>query len=142
MMRLMHRPLLLCAPPLPLPGLQGYTFYLSIFYLLAGTLIGSVAICVWVAWCFINDSFPFLWPIQVLRVVVSVFINVFYIAALNIFLISFQCRQDKLGVWIHNIYGTECLAMPHVVHAGFGILSSATFAIVAFFMASCCCAAL
>jgi hypothetical protein len=117
------------------PALQSYTFYLGFFYLLAGLLIGSVAICIWVGWCFTNDSFPFLWPIQLVRVVVSVFFNVFYIAALNIYLISFQCKQEQ-GVWMHNIYHTECLSMPHVIHAGVGVFSAALFATVAFLMVS------
>ena len=63
----------------------------------------SVAICIWVAWCFKNDSFPFLWPIKFVRVVVSVFFGTFYIASINIFLTASEC-VPKHGTWIHHIW--------------------------------------
>lgn len=69
---------------------QGYTFHLAIFYCLSGMLYLSVGVCFWVAWCFKNDNFPFLWPIKFLRVVVSLFFGMLYIASLNIFLVNLE----------------------------------------------------
>jgi len=87
---------------------QGYRFYLIIFYILVATLFTSAGICIWVGWCFKNDSFPFLWPIKVARIVVSLFVSMFYIASLNIFLIALQCKPelDAKGKrhWVHLIY--------------------------------------
>ena len=89
---------------------KGYTFYLSVFYTLVALLLVSTAICVWVGWCFSHDSFPFLWPIRVARVVVSVFFAMFYIAALNIFLTALQCSRGADGHWTHLVYGLgECV---------------------------------
>jgi hypothetical protein len=90
--------------------MQGYMFYLVIFYILAAILFISVAICIWVGWCFMNDNFPFLWPIKVARVVVSLFVSMFYIASLNIFLMACACKQDKYtGLWLHLVWGnSEC----------------------------------
>lgn len=51
-----------------------------------------------------NDSFPFLWPIKVARVVVSLFVSMFYIASLNIFLMACACEQDTDGVWKHLVF--------------------------------------
>jgi hypothetical protein len=86
----------------------GYRVYLGVFYVLVATLYLSTCICVWVGWCFKNDSFPFLWPIKVARIVVSLFVSMFYIASLNIFLIAMQCKPktDADGVrhWEHIIY--------------------------------------
>lgn len=70
---------------------QGYTFYLAIFYILCGTLFFSVALCVYVAWCFKNNNFPFVWPIKMLRIVISLFFGMFYIVSLNIFLTALEC---------------------------------------------------
>lgn len=84
--------------------LQGYTFYLVVFYILVVILFLSAAVCIWVGWCFKNDSFPFLWPIKLARVVVSLFVSMFYIASLNIFLIAIQCGNHS-GHWEHLIYG-------------------------------------
>lgn len=89
---------------------QGYRFYLIVFYILVAVLFASAAICVWVGWCFKNDSFPFLWPIKVARIVVSLFVSMFYIASLNIFLICIQCvpeiGEDGRRHWMHLIYHT------------------------------------
>ena len=78
------------------------------FYVLVAVLFISAGLCVWVGWCFKNDSFPFLWPIKVARIVVSVFVSMFYIASLNIFLIAVQCKPevDAKGhkSWKHLIY--------------------------------------
>jgi hypothetical protein len=97
------------ATPAP-AGAQGYRFYLIVFYVLVTTLFAATGICVWVGWCFKNDSFPFLWPIKVARVVVSVFVSIFYIASLNIFLIAVQCQPEKDASgkthWVHLIYHT------------------------------------
>ena len=88
--------------------LQGYRFYLIVFYILVAVLFTSTGICIWVGWCFKNDSFPFLWPIKVARIVVSLFVSIFYIASLNIFLIAVQCEPevDAEGKrhWMHLIY--------------------------------------
>eukprot|EP00198_Chlamydomonas_reinhardtii_P011170 XP_001700507.1 predicted protein [Chlamydomonas reinhardtii] len=81
----------------------GYKFYLVVFYLLSAMLYVCIAICVWVAWCFKNDSFPFLWPIKFVRVVASLFFGMFYIAALNIFLVILECAPDH-GVWAQHIW--------------------------------------
>jgi hypothetical protein len=51
----------------------------------------SLLCCAWVGWCFVSDRWPALWPIKVARVVVSVFVSIFYMASLNIFLIALQC---------------------------------------------------
>jgi hypothetical protein len=93
--------------------LQGREFYLVILYLLSGFLVVSVGMCVWVAWCFKNDHFPFLWPIQVLRVVVSLFFGMTYIVSLNIFIMMLVCVKTD-GTWIHSIYldGTHAFYQP------------------------------
>lgn len=80
--------------------MQGYEFYLVIFYIMVAILFISVAICIWVGWCFMNDSFPFLWPIKVARVVVSLFVSMFYLLSLNIFLMACACNQVD-GKWKH-----------------------------------------
>ncbi|KAG2422329.1 hypothetical protein HXX76_016114 [Chlamydomonas incerta] len=108
----------------------GYKFYLVVFYLLSAMLYVCIAICVWVAWCFKNDSFPFLWPIKFVRVVASLFFGMFYIAALNIFLVILECAPDH-GVWVQHIWHVQCFAMPHLVHLIVAVLSSITFAVAA-----------
>ncbi len=111
--------------------MQGYTFYL-----LAGMLYGSVLLCCWVGWCFSHDSFPVLWPVKVLRLVVGIFFSTFYIAALNIFLTGMQCKGDATGKWIHILYKVGCLDMPHIIHFFMALMSSIVFAVVAHFMVS------
>lgn len=89
---------------------QGYTFYLAIFYIMVSILFISVAICVWVGWCFMNDSFPFLWPIKVARVVVSLFVSMFYLLSLNVFLVACACNKEDDGHWKHLYFKVGELA--------------------------------
>lgn len=90
-------------------------FYLVIFYILVAILFVSVAICIWVGWCFMNDSFPFLWPIKVARVVVSLFVSMFYIASLNIFLMACACDNEG-GKWKHLFFQLgECCSTSQVM---------------------------
>ncbi|GAX73194.1 hypothetical protein CEUSTIGMA_g647.t1 [Chlamydomonas eustigma] len=125
---------------------KGWSFYEIIFYLLTGMLYLSVATCVWVAWSFKNDSFPFLWPIKFVRVVVSVFVGTLYIASINIFLTVAQCVPPELeaepggnstvtaasgAVLVHKIWGTDCLSMPMMVHIIIALISSLLFSSVA-----------
>jgi hypothetical protein len=99
---------------------QGYTFYLVVFYILVGVLFTSIGICVWVGWCFSNDNFPALWPIKVARVVVSVFVSMFYIASCNIFLTACQCSKHD-GVWVHSVWKiSEWLAAAAAAAAAVG----------------------
>ncbi len=86
----------------PLSAL-GYKFYTIVFYILSAMLFISVAICVWVAWCFKNDSFAFLWPIKFVRVVASLFFGMFYIAALNIYLVMIECAPEH-GTWYQHVW--------------------------------------
>ncbi|KXZ48338.1 hypothetical protein GPECTOR_28g744 [Gonium pectorale] len=108
----------------------GYKFYVVVFYILSAMLYVSVIICVWVAWCFKNDSFPFLWPIKFVRVVASLFFGMFYIAALNIYLVILECAPDH-GVWKQHIWHVQCLTMPHLVHVVVAFMSCFTFAVAA-----------
>ncbi|WIA28374.1 hypothetical protein OEZ86_010920 [Tetradesmus obliquus] len=110
----------------------GYKFYLVVFYILAGILFISVAICIWVGWCFMNDNFPFLWPIKVARVVVSLFVSMFYIASLNIFLMACACKKDEYThKWLHLVWHNECFSLPHLIHVAFSITSGVVFFTVA-----------
>jgi hypothetical protein len=92
---------------------QGYTFYLSVFYLLVALLFLSLALCAWVGWCFTSDRWPALWPIKVARVVVSVFVSIFYMASLNIFLIALQCSPG--GTVSGDVGAASALGWPAVL---------------------------
>jgi len=143
---------------------QGYTFYLAIFYLVVGTLYASVALCVYTAWCFKNNNFPFVWPIKVLRIVISLFFGIFYIVSLNVFLTAVECNpvprsalaagghrrlmaaspaaaggaahgSGETLVYAQLLFGQECLAPPHLIHASIALLSGLTFAACALLLA-------
>ena len=62
--------------------------------------------CFWVACCFKADNFPFIWPIKFVRVVVSLFFGMFYIAVINVYLVMLQCGKDPVtGIWVHAEWG-------------------------------------
>jgi hypothetical protein len=71
---------------------KGYDFYIGVQLTIAALLLLSILLCIWVGYCFKNDHFPYLWPIQILRVVVATFVVVFYIASLSIFMVALNCN--------------------------------------------------
>jgi hypothetical protein len=133
-----------------------------VFYLLTALLLFSVVICIWVAYCFKKDNFPYLWPVKVLRFVVGIFFNMTYIASLNIFLIMGECQTDKTTHHFHHhiyhdkgtpmlrpdlpssesgragvvptnsVLGPGCFEYPHVIHLGVSGIASVVFSAVAF----------
>ena len=46
------------------PPAGAYSFWLGWFYLLVFVLCSSLALCVYVAICFRNGHFPFVWPVR------------------------------------------------------------------------------
>lgn len=109
---------------------------------LTGMLYLSVGICVWVAWCFKNDNFPFLWPIKFVRVVVSIFFGTFYIASINIFLTAAECvppHHTNEAIYVNetgnftDTAGAAPSTSPILVHHLWGYgkhIASSAFAVV------------
>lgn len=58
----------------------GYTFYLVVFFTFSTVLVASFALCVVVGHAFRSNSFPWVWPLRVLKVAVSLFFEIFYIS--------------------------------------------------------------
>lgn len=54
----------------PIIGL-GYSAFEGVTIAAAVLLVLALGIAVWVGWCFRNDSWPYLWPIQLLRFMVG-----------------------------------------------------------------------
>lgn len=44
--------------------LQGYHFFIAMFYVMVGGLVLMVGLSLWVAWCFKSRSFPSVWCVQ------------------------------------------------------------------------------
>lgn len=44
---------------------QGYPVFSAIFYLGVGMMVGSIALCAYVAHNFKTNNFPYVWPIKV-----------------------------------------------------------------------------
>jgi hypothetical protein len=76
-------------------ALQGYTFFQAIFWLLCVVLLISVTICGFVAHGFRTNYFKFVWPVKVLRRIISVFFKSFYVTSANIFFIVLSCTYAQ-----------------------------------------------
>ncbi|PRW21106.1 flagellar associated membrane [Chlorella sorokiniana] len=64
-------------PPHTGLGNGNYTFYQVVFYTLTVILVASFVLCAFVGHSFKTGSFPWLWPIKVLKVAVSFFFEKF-----------------------------------------------------------------
>lgn len=60
--------------------------WLVFFYLLSAVLMVSLGLCVFVASCFKSGSFPVVWPVKLLRALVSVVFSVLFVSSLDVFL--------------------------------------------------------
>lgn len=101
----------------------GYPAFSALFYMLVIALSASVALCAYVAHNFKTNSFPFVWPIKLLRFFVSIFLETFYISLLNVFLAGPDCNLASGYYHGGNNFprgfsdqfpGKKCFAVPHV----------------------------
>ena len=97
--------------------------WLGVFYSLVALLSASAALCVFVAICFKRGSFPYVWPVRVLRAVVSVFFNLLYVSAFELYLVAYACEPDT--GFLQQFTSVRCFDMPHLPHAIVGIVSCA-----------------
>lgn len=74
----------------------GWSMYQTVFWFWSAVLVFCIAICLYVCYCFRRDTFPYLWPIKILRNILGLFFSIFYVTSLNFFLISLDC-EDKGG---------------------------------------------
>ncbi|KAK9830511.1 hypothetical protein WJX72_012148 [[Myrmecia] bisecta] len=115
---------------------RGFTLYVAVFGILSGILVGSVALCVFVGYCFKAHRFPYVWPIKLLRLAVSIFFSLFFISSLNLFLAAVNC-QDAPGQStrvMRAFPAVVCWKMPHAILASFSIGMATIFFVVSFCM--------
>ncbi|KAK9807619.1 hypothetical protein WJX72_004477 [[Myrmecia] bisecta] len=115
---------------------RGFTLYVAVFGILSGILVGSVALCVFVGYCFKAHRFPYVWPIKLLRLAVSIFFSLFFISSLNLFLAAVNC-QDVPGQSARVMRAfpdVVCWKMPHAILASFSIGMATIFFGVSFCM--------
>ncbi|KAI7846027.1 hypothetical protein COHA_000564 [Chlorella ohadii] len=113
-------------------GNGNYTFYQVVFYTLTVILVASFVLCVFVGHNFKTNSFPWLWPIKVLKVAVSFFFEVFYISSLGIFIVSLDCTYYRSGPKTNEASTgrplkfpqVQCFAMPHLVAVCISVFTS------------------
>eukprot|EP00898_Chlorokybus_atmophyticus_P008160 jgi/Chlat1/8345/Chrsp8S00675 len=113
----------------------GHTSYLVVFLLLSIMLLGSAALCGFVAHNFKTGHFPYVWPIKLLRFFISIFFSIFYISSLNTFMISFDCRFRHLPAgtapYVEAFPEQKCLNASNMFLAGFGVCMCVLFFAIA-----------
>ncbi|GAB4820337.1 hypothetical protein N2152v2_007383 [Parachlorella kessleri] len=68
-----------------------YHIYLGVFYALVGVLLAALALCIVIGVKFKHNSFTYVWPLKMLKVVMIFFFEVFYISTLGIFAVALDC---------------------------------------------------
>jgi hypothetical protein len=70
---------------------RGYTFFLACLYLLVTLLLVNLALAVWVANSFKNNTFRHVWPITFVRYFSVICYQVLDIATLSLLLMTMDC---------------------------------------------------
>ena len=114
----------------------GYTAWFSMFCILATVLAGSVGLCAYVAQNFKTGRFPHVWPIKLLRFFVAIFFTLFYVSALGIFIISFDCNVTGgiSAAFNRQFPERKCMSGPMLPTGIVGLVLAFTFTVIAFFM--------
>eukprot|EP00198_Chlamydomonas_reinhardtii_P006676 XP_001696012.1 flagellar associated protein [Chlamydomonas reinhardtii] len=100
----------------------GYGWYVGLLYTLA-TLLGlNLALCGWVAVCFRNQKFDYVWPIKVVRGFSYVFLQVFDITSLNFLQLGISCNytapaSSGLFLKMQLFPQYSCSALPQLAQA-------------------------
>ena len=104
-----------------------YSFWLAFFYILVFLMAASLGLCVYVAICFKSGSFPYVWPVKLLRAIVSVIFSVLFVSALDVFLVGVACvpaTPHSARCVLYNFPTVRFQSLPALVHGVIGIVMS------------------
>ncbi|DBA94392.1 TPA: hypothetical protein ACH3X1_001997 [Trebouxia sp. C0004] len=101
----------------------GELVYMIFFWLLTAIVVVSAALCVFVAYNFRTNNFPYIWPIKLLRFTVSIFFEMLYISSLAMFSVSFDCKVIHVDTpyWM-PFPADECFKLPVIIMAIVGAI--------------------
>ena len=106
--------------------------YLLIFY--SGiTLVVLVLLDItYVSYALSKKNLTLLWPVKLLRNVVSLFVTVLFLPLLQLFVSMLACAENETETgYVHSNYrDVECWTGTHIIHAVAAILVSILFIII------------
>eukprot|EP00891_Asterochloris_glomerata_P000486 jgi/Astpho2/486/Aster-x0440 len=113
----------------------GQTVFYIFMSLIAVIVVFSGCLCLFVAQNFRANSFPYIWPIKLLRFSVSIFFDMFYVSSLAFLITGSNCKiiHAHPPHWIPE-HTVECFTMPHIIIFALGIITGIIAIVIAFFM--------
>ncbi|GAB4820336.1 hypothetical protein N2152v2_007382 [Parachlorella kessleri] len=75
-----------------------YHIYLGVFYTLVGVLLAALVLCTVIGVKFKDNSFTYVWPVQMLKAAMIFFFEVFYISILGIFTVALDCTFSSAPI--------------------------------------------
>ncbi|KAG2497025.1 hypothetical protein HYH03_005028 [Edaphochlamys debaryana] len=115
-----------------------YQVYMGVLYGIGALLLISLALCAYVGYCFRQRKFEYVWPVWTLRVVVSVFLQTFYVSAMGVFFISIKCHslaKDDSGFkkgYLEMYPDRKCIDFPQILNAVLAALLAAIYILIVF----------
>ncbi|KAG2449445.1 hypothetical protein HYH02_005592 [Chlamydomonas schloesseri] len=115
-----------------------YVLYEVALYGIGGLLALSLALCAYVGYCFRRHRFTYVWPVWFLRVVVSVFLQTFYVSAMGIFFVNINCHwlapagSEHHRGYMDNYPTLNCAEWPYVFNMVVAILLAFIFSAIVF----------
>ncbi|KAG2497028.1 hypothetical protein HYH03_005031 [Edaphochlamys debaryana] len=115
-----------------------YQLYAGVLYGIGALLLLSLALCAYVGYCFRQHKFKYVWPVWTLRVVVSVFLQTFYVSAMGVFFVSINCHtlakddsEYKKG-YLEKYPDRKCSDFPQVLNVVVAVVLSVLYSLIVF----------
>jgi hypothetical protein len=109
-------------------GRLDITAFLVIFYLCLAVVVLVILDVFYVSYSFSQKKFAFVWPMQALRTVCSLFVTVLFLPFLETFTTMLRCDSNGQMTLFPDV---TCWQGTHIIHACFAIIVSIIFILIA-----------
>ena len=118
-------------------GTFTYTLFLMLYYFCVAIILLMVLDIIYVSYSYHKQKFTMIWPLSILRNVVTLSVTLFYLLITQFMTNIIQCQPDSTGtIQVLVSYPTvQCWAGMHILHAVIGIISIIVFVAISIIVA-------
>ena len=118
-------------------GTLTWTLYLVIFYFCIGAVVLTVLDIIYVSYSFNKQIFTVMWPLVVLRNVVTLSVTIFFLPVTEFLIGMVECNNDpETGKSVHNLFpDVVCWQGTHILHGVIALIIIVVFVSISLIVA-------